>query len=54
MNRELSDDTAKEMAGLGKKESKILLKIYNKCIEMALSCLEGNEDKIFEDLSLKI
>lgn len=32
VNRELSDDIAKEMAGLGNEESKIILRIYNKCI----------------------
>lgn len=35
-------------------EMEKLLEIYNKSIDIALSCLEGNESRIFEDLSNKV
>lgn len=31
-----------------------LLSIFNKSIDIALSCLEGNEERIFDDLSRKV
>lgn len=32
----------------------MLLCIYNKSIDIALSCLEGNQEKIYEDLGTKL
>ena len=42
VNRELRDSKVIEAANIGDEEKSILLRTYNKSIEMALSCLEGN------------